>query len=253
MHPEVLLADDDERRAAAGDHGAPLRVVVPGYIGARSVKWLSRITLQEQPSDNYFQAKAYRLFPPRSDRENVDWETGLMLGDVAVNSVICSPLEGETAAGGPVTVQGGRSPEGSRGRPGGRLGDGGRTWTTADLGAGAGWTWRFWEAPLDLAPGSHEICCRAFDSAAQTQPSDPAQVWNFKGYANNAWHRVRVVVGWGGSESIQTSFAAVGAVCPPSLTPWPPLHGVERGKTTLQGFPSRSRALPLHEVERDRG
>jgi len=194
LHPEVLLADTMNGEPLPATHGAPLRVVVPGYIGARSVKWLSRITLREQPSDNYFQAKAYRLFPPSIGPENVDWEAGLMLGESPVNSVICSPLEGEKLRAGRVTVRGWAVAGGDREVA--RVdvsGDGGRTWKTADLGAGAGWTWRFWEAPLDLAPGSHEICCRAFDSAAQTQPSDPAQVWNFKGYANNAWHRVRVV------------------------------------------------------------
>ncbi len=59
----MLLADTMNGEPLPPTHGAPLRVVVPGYIGARSVKWLSRITLQEKPSDNYFQAKAYRLFP----------------------------------------------------------------------------------------------------------------------------------------------------------------------------------------------
>jgi len=46
---------------------------------------------------------------------------------------------------------------------------------------------------LDLAPGPREIVCRAWDTAAQTQPERAAQVWNFKGYANNSWHRVRVI------------------------------------------------------------
>ena len=39
------------------------------------------------------------------------------------------------------------------------------------------------------------MVCRAWDAAAQTQPDDPEQVWNFKGYMNNAWHRVRINAG----------------------------------------------------------
>ena len=58
-------------------------------------------------------------------------------------------------------------------------------------GEGA-FVWRLWQAQLDLEPGAREIVCRAFDTAAQTQPDAAAQVWNFKGYANNSWHRVRV-------------------------------------------------------------
>ena len=194
MHPEVLLADTMNGAPLPPVHGAPLRVVVPGYIGARSVKWLSRITLQEGPSDNYFQATAYRLFPAAVRPETVDWEKGMMLGESPVNSAICSPLAGETVAAGRVQARGWAVAGG--GREVARVDvstDGGGTWTTAELTRGNGWTWTFWTAPLDLAPGEHEILCRAFDTAAQTQPGDPSQVWNFKGYANNAWHRVRVV------------------------------------------------------------
>jgi sulfite oxidase len=194
-HPEVLLADTMNGEPLPPVHGAPLRVVVPGYIGARSVKWISRITLQETPSDNYFQAKAYRLFPAAVGPDDVDWDTGMMLGESPVNSVICSPVSGERLPAGRVTVRGWAVAGG--GREIARVDvstDGGGTWRTAELGAGgSGWTWRLWQAPLDLAPGEHEILCRAFDSAAQTQPAHPSQVWNFKGYANNAWHRVRVV------------------------------------------------------------
>ena len=197
LHAEVLLADTMNGRPLPAEHGAPLRVVVPGYIGARSVKWLAKITLQEKPSDNYFQTKAYRLFPAAVGPETVDWEKGMMLGESPVNSVICSPLAGARVPAGRVTVRGWAVAGG--GREVARVDvsvDGGATWKTAALGAGeTGWTWRFWEAPLDLAAGEHEILCRAFDAAAQTQPAQPAQVWNFKGYANNAWHRVRVVCG----------------------------------------------------------
>jgi sulfite oxidase len=194
MNPEVLLADTMNGAPLPPVHGAPLRVVVPGYIGARSVKWVSRITLQEGPSDNYFQAKAYRLFPASVGADNVEWETGMMLEESPVNSVTCSPLEGDRLPAGPVTARGWAVAGGDR-----RVArvdvstDGGNTWKTAKLEAGGDrWTWTFWSAALDLPPGEHEILCRAFDSAAQTQPSDPSQVWNFKGYANNAWHRVRV-------------------------------------------------------------
>jgi sulfite oxidase len=194
LSSEVLLAYEMNGEPLPSVHGAPLRVVVPGYIGARSVKWLSAITLQEEPSDNYFQAVAYRLFPQNVDHTNVDWDTGLMLGPFNVNSLILSPDEGETLAAGTVTVRGmafGGEREIARAEV---SADGGRTWTVADLGPDrARWAWRLWEARLDLPAGAHEIVCRAWDTAAQTQPEHPAQVWNFKGYMNNAWHRVRVV------------------------------------------------------------
>lgn len=193
LRPEVLLAYEMNGEPLPPVHGAPLRVVVPGYIGARSVKWLSAITLQDKPSDNYFQSKAYRLFPQAMRAETVDYGQGMMLGDFPVSSVICSPLEGETLAAGTVTVKGWALAGG--GRTVERVdvsADGGRTWTVAALSESGPWTWRLWEAALDLPAGSHELLCRAWDSAAHTQPEHPAQVWNFKGYVNNAWHRVRV-------------------------------------------------------------
>jgi sulfite oxidase len=199
VHPEVLLADTMNGEPLPPVHGAPVRVVVPGYIGARSVKWLARITVQEGPSDNYFQAKAYRLFPPHFGPDNVDWEKGLMLGEAPVNSVILSPAEGDALPAGRVTVRGWALAGGDRQVA--RVdvsADGGRTWTVAELGPAdqtpedEAYAWRLWEAELDLGPGAHEIACRAWDTAAQTQPEHAAQVWNFKGYANNAWHRVRV-------------------------------------------------------------
>ena len=56
MSPEVLLAWEMNSEPLPRVHGGPVRVVVPGYIGARSVKWVTAISVQAVPSDNYFQA-----------------------------------------------------------------------------------------------------------------------------------------------------------------------------------------------------
>src|SRR5205807_1059650 len=61
--PEVLLAWAMNGEPLPLIHGAPLRVVVPGYIGARSVKWLERIEVRTRPWHGYFQNVAYRLLP----------------------------------------------------------------------------------------------------------------------------------------------------------------------------------------------
>ncbi len=72
--------------------------------------------------------------------------------------------------------------------------DGGRTWRNAVLldEPDDPWSWTFWEAELDLAPGEHDLVVRAVDSAGQAQPSLPEEIWNVKGYLSTAWHRVRV-------------------------------------------------------------
>lgn len=196
LSPEVLLAFEMNGEPLPPAHGFPLRVVVPGYIGARSVKWLSQISAQTAPSSNFFQARYYKLFPPGVRRETVDWTRGLMLGETAVNSAICRPQEGQTLPAGRVLVQGYAV------AGGGRLvervdvsADDGEAWVTADLSADPHpWTWRFWEAQLTLPAGAHQIVARAWDSAAQTQPEYAKKIWNFMRYANNAWHRVNIRV-----------------------------------------------------------
>jgi sulfite oxidase len=194
LAPETLLAYGMNGAPLPVLHGGPLRTLVPGYVGARSVKWLSRITLEERPSDNYFQTVAYRLFPPHVTAETVDWEAGLMLSDVALTSVICSPEEGETVRPGVVRVKGyALAGAGRRVERVEVTGDGGVSWVPAELHDDRGpWVWRFWRVSLGLTPGPYEIMVRAWDSAGEGQPESVESVWNFKGYMNNAWHRVRV-------------------------------------------------------------
>src|SRR5690242_13678441 len=86
--PEVLLAWAMNGEPLPPVHGAPLRVVVPGYIGARSVKWLVRIEVRSRPWDGYFERVAYRLLPPD---EKPGPGAGMPLGLVALNSDVLSP------------------------------------------------------------------------------------------------------------------------------------------------------------------
>lgn len=193
---DVLLAYEMNGKPLEPTHGFPLRAVVPGYIGARSVKWLTRITLLSSPSKNYFQDHAYRLFPPEAKPESVDWNSGKQLSEIGLNSVITSPQNGSLISEEAVTVKGFAIGEG--GKKITRVdvsANGGETWTAALITQGAQlWAWWFWEARLKLENGEHEITVRAFDSESNTQPEHTRQVWNFKGYMNNAWHRVKFLV-----------------------------------------------------------
>lgn len=193
---EVLVADGMNGEPLPAVHGSPLRLVVPGWIGARSVKWLRRIVLQSEPSDNYFQAVAYRLFPAATGPENVVWSEGTMLGEQAVNAFFTAPEPGSRLGGGRVRCEGVALAGGGRQIERVELSrDGGRSWAQARLEpAPSDWSWRLWSGELVLLPGRHELVVRAWDSAAQTQPSAVDQLWNFKGYMNNAWHRVEFEV-----------------------------------------------------------
>lgn len=196
MSSEVLLAYEMNEQPLTPRHGFPLRVIVPGYIGARNVKWLASIVLQDAPSTNYYQAHAYKLFPPHVQPESADWTQGQMLGTLPVNSVIFRPCEGEKLKAGPIWIQGyAVAGEGQQIARVELSNDEGASWTPATfLEQPQPWTWSFWEATLSLAPGNHQIIVRAWDTAGCTQPEDVRQVWNWKGYMNNAWHRINVVV-----------------------------------------------------------
>ncbi len=189
--PEVLLAWAMNGAPLPPVHGAPVRVVVPGYIGARSVKWLEQIEVRATPWPGYFQNVVYRLLP---DDGTPSAGAGIPLGLVALNSDVVTPADGETVPSGPLEVRGYAFAGGERyvSRVDVSL-DGGATWAPAELLDDLGpWAWRHWRVILDLAPGDHEIVVRAWDSSAATQPENEAPLWNPKGYVNNARPRVRV-------------------------------------------------------------
>jgi sulfite oxidase len=194
QRPEVLLAWEMNGEPLARIHGAPLRAVVPGYIGARSVKWLERVELRREPSEGYYQATAYRLLP----EDGVPAPgVGIPLGEVALNSDILAPGDGARVAAGAVALRGYAFAGGDRSVARVEVSaDGGAHWTVAELLEDQGsWAWRLWRATLDLAAGRHELIVRAWDSAGATQPEHAATVWNPKGYANSAWSRITVDAG----------------------------------------------------------
>jgi sulfite oxidase len=202
LAPEVLLADEMNGKPLPPAHGYPLRAVVPGYIGARSVKWLATITLQSQPSTNYFQARTYRLYPSRV-RSEATPEQGFSLGETPVNSAISQPVEGAVVPGPRVVARGYAVTGGTREIERVEITlDRDETFNAAKLlggGQGGAWhghagAWRLWETELELGPGPHELAVRAWDSAASTQPERADGIWNMKGYINNSWHRVQFTV-----------------------------------------------------------
>jgi sulfite oxidase len=192
---EVLLATELNGKPLPPAHGFPLRAVVPGWIGARSVKWLGRIEILEQPSNNYFQSRAYRMQRLANPGDPRDVTAGAALTTVPLNSVIVTPGANQRVAAGRVLVQGWA------------MGSGGNPVTTVELSRDAGdtwcparitrevnnWTWSFWDGEVELPPGRHVLAVRASDGSGASQPSKLSEVWNVKGYNNNAWHRVPIL------------------------------------------------------------
>ena len=193
---DVLLAWAMNGAPLTREHGAPVRMVVPGFAGVRSPKWLKTITVQAEPSAAFQQAHDYLLFPPDMRKETKDEARGMAITAMPLNAAICEPAAGAILPVGATRVRGyaiatDRAVTRVDVSP-----NGGRDWVQATIEdhGNKRWSWTLWHATLDLPAGGHELAVRAWDAAGQTQPAQPDDTWNFKGYLSAAWHRVRVSV-----------------------------------------------------------
>ena len=194
--PDVLLAWAMNGELLAPEHGAPLRLVVPGYAGVRSAKWLTRIEVRDTPSDAPIQAHDYKLFPADVTSGTVDWTRGLTINAMPLNAAICWPGSGESLPAGHMRIQG-YAVAYDRGVSRVEVSvNGGRDWRQAILADDPGrwWSWRRWSLDAELPKGRQHLVVRAFDDAGQGQPERPDTMWNFAGYLCTAWHHVHVLV-----------------------------------------------------------
>ncbi|XP_030229855.1 sulfite oxidase, mitochondrial [Gadus morhua] len=215
---DVLLAYQMNGEDLPADHGYPLRVVVPGTVGARNVKWLGKVIVSREESASHWQQNDYKGFSPGTDWDTVDFKSAPAIQELPVQSAITQPADGavlERDADGEVTVRGYAWSGGGREvvRVDVSL-DGGKTWQVARLREGEeqgeeqgeappppplpgrAWAWKLWEVVAPLPPGEQqvEIVCKAVDNSYNMQPDSVAPIWNLRGVLSNAWHRVRVTV-----------------------------------------------------------
>lgn len=190
----TLLATTMNGGPLPPDHGYPIRTVVPGYVGARSVKWLGRIVVSDQPSANHYVANAYKLV---TDGDQDEWAAAKPIYQFPVNSAICNPAAGAKLASGKITVSGYALPPGKPGRTIARVeisADGGKTWQrTKLLSPAREYCWSLWTAKLAVNSMTSQLILRAIDSAGDVQPETVD--WNLKGYLYNAWYQTPIQVG----------------------------------------------------------
>ncbi|HUG28542.1 MAG TPA: sulfite oxidase [Gemmatimonadales bacterium] len=196
LDPDVLLATHLDGQPLPPSHGHPVRVVVPGWVGARSVKWLRQVEVRAAPSTNYFQTRAYRLQASPDPDDPRDVRGGRVIEEVILNAFITAPAPGTVTSAGTVLISGWAI--GPDAAPPARVEvstNGGTSWTEARLSAREErWTWRLWQIEVYLPPGEHELVVRAWDADGGGQPALVSETRNVKGYMNNAWHRLRVSV-----------------------------------------------------------
>lgn len=185
-----LLAHTMNGKPLTAEHGAPLRLVVPGYIGARSVKWLAKIIVSDRPSTNHYLAEAYKLIQT-DDKEEVAKAEPIY--EMPLNAAIGLPTEGTKLKAGRQTIHGYALVDGDPRSSLERIElsiDNGRTWQQVGIKQSSGYfSWRLWSASVNLLPGRQTLVVRAASSRSEMPEKGE---WNLKGYMYNAWHRVRV-------------------------------------------------------------
>jgi nitrate reductase (NAD(P)H) len=205
---EVLLAWAMNGEPLPPDHGFPLRVLVPGVTGARSCKWLRRVSVQSEQTNHHMHNNYYKVFPPHIQTPKGNMEEILAtppLYDININSVVFDPPTGTPAVKGPLLVRGYAYCGG--GRPVERVEvslDGGITWTQSRFthqhrtDAGRMFAWVWWEAMVDVDTAKHrELVVRAVDAHVNSQPERP--IWNYTGMMNNCQFRLKLMTNESGS------------------------------------------------------
>ncbi len=191
MRPDVLVVYAMNGQPLLPQHGAPLRLVVPGWYGMASVKWLANIDAVAEPFDGIQQLASYHFRAEAAD-------PGVPCTHMRVNSLMVPPgipdffTRRRLVDPGPVRLAG-RAWSGG-GVPIARVEvavDG--AWGEARLDPVAGpWAWRGWSFDWDAVPGEHVLACRATDANGNVQPDVPAP--DVGGFGNNATHRVPITV-----------------------------------------------------------
>ena len=190
MREDVLVAYAMQGEPLAPQHGAPLRLVVPGWYGMASVKWLCAVEAIDRPFDGLQPARSYHFRRESS-------EPGEPCTLMRVNSLMAPPgipdfySRKRTVAAGNTTIRG-RAWSGSAPIARVELGVDGR-WTDAELEISRNsHAWSAWSALWQATPGEHELSCRATDASGNTQPLAPP--WDLSGFGNNAVQRIQVSV-----------------------------------------------------------
>lgn len=221
----IMVAHRMNGNALHPDHGKPVRIIIPGQIGGRSVKWLKKIIVTQAPSDSWYHIYDNRVLPTMitpeasADLPEVWKDEQYAIYDLNANSAVCYPQHDEmvSLAGHKKTYNVRGYAYGGGGRRITRLEvtlDKGKTWRLASIdypedkyrdapdgdelygGTMDMWwretsfCWCFWNLEIDISEleESADIMIRAMDEGLMVQPRD--MYWSVLGMMNNPWFRV---------------------------------------------------------------
>ncbi|KAF6165193.1 hypothetical protein GIB67_007178 [Kingdonia uniflora] len=207
---DIILAYMQNGERLTPDHGYPVRMIIPGFIGGRMVKWLKRIIVTPNESQSHYHFKDNRVFPSHVDAElaNIEawwYKPEYAINELNINSVITTPCHQEILPINSATTQRPYTLRGYAYSGGGKkvtrvevTMDGGDSWLICELDHpekpskfGKYWCWCFWAVEVEVLDllGAKEIAVRAWDETFNTQPEK--LIWNIMGMMNNCWFRVK--------------------------------------------------------------
>jgi DMSO/TMAO reductase YedYZ molybdopterin-dependent catalytic subunit len=187
MEPHTMIALEMNSQPVPHLHGGPVRLLVPGWVGSASIKWLTRLTLADNEWGGPFMARSYRS--PRVD----DPDQTYSLQSLECKSVVVAPADGAQLPAGPQAVSGfAWAGEGTIVAVDVST-DGGQSWRPARLtGEESRYAWRRWEFAWTAPAGTHTLMARASDSLGRHQPASRPR--DPQGYRWNVIHAIRVNV-----------------------------------------------------------
>jgi DMSO/TMAO reductase YedYZ molybdopterin-dependent catalytic subunit len=200
MQEQCLLVWHMNGKPLENIHGGPLRLVIPGWPGSVSHKWLSKITLRDKEHDGQgMKGTSYRVaIKPMMPGGKADDSNFKILESMPVRSIITSPANGTRLGAGTkeIRLRGAAWAGDLEVRRVDVSIDFGATWAPAFLAPPRNrYDWRRWSMSVALpSDGYYEIWARATDSANKSQPHIAGN-WNPQGYGANPMHRVAVLVG----------------------------------------------------------
>ncbi|KAL7078515.1 hypothetical protein ACQ4LE_002132 [Meloidogyne hapla] len=209
MNPEVLIAYEMNGEPLPRDHGYPLRIIAPGIVGARQVKWLTSIKTSIEESTSHWQRKDYKAMPSSINiGDPLPFDSVPSIQEYPVQSAICVPTPNTKISKGTenIVVEGYAWSGGGRGIIRVEVSaDGGKSWKCAELKQSEDqdfehmWAWTLWSLKIPIPEeakenGHFELICKATDRAYNTQPEDASGIWNVRGLLHNAWHRVPLIL-----------------------------------------------------------
>lgn len=191
---DAIVAIEMNGRPLSHLHGAPARLVVPGWAGDHWMKWLTRLSVSKEPAAGFYMDTAYR-YPLKPGAPGVTFKPEEMspVTELFVKSNITSGPE-RIRAGATATISGfalSGAPDIARVE---WSGDGGATWREAELDPRHDpYAWRLWSFRWTPSKaGRATLTVRATDSRGSMQPREA--VWNPGGYLHNGWHSVNIEV-----------------------------------------------------------